>query len=1355
MAMDVLELQIQDNAEQAANGIARLTSTLTSLKSATANNAGLGKIATNLEKIATAARGMNGVNLSKFTTQLSSLNSALAPLQSIAKTNLTGIVNSLGKIPAVTEKLNGANMAAFADAIRQVTAAVQPLATEMDKISRGFSALPKRIQSFITQMERSGKGATTAAKGYKAAANGLNLLNQKFNLSVLVMGMRRLSNILGGFVENSNQYVEDMNLFTVAMGEYADAAHDYAMKAQELMGIDAGQFMRNQGFFMSIASGFGVASDSASLMSQNLAQLGYDLASFYNSDVDTAMQKLQSGLAGELEPLRRWGFALDQITLQETARAHGIQMSIREMNQAQKAQIRYIAIMEQSINAQHDMARTLTTPANAMRVLNQQITLLGRSIGNILIPMLSAILPYAIAAAKVLRMVADAIASLFGFKLPEIDYGAFGDLGGAAGAAGDIDDSLGGAAGNAKDTADQLKRAKDYVLGIDELNILKPEEDLDPNKGGGGGGAGIGGGGGGFDGLDLPEYNFLEGLEKKTDELVEKMKGLLDVVVGIGAALLAWKVAKGVIEVLRYMQGLKSMGLDFSLNFKVLGAVMFLADLKEFMKYFEDFKKNGPTFHNVAGMISEFVGLVGDALILLGNLKLGGALKIIQGIGEIVVAIEDISKNGVDWKNATTAIRGLTNIAIGIGVFTGNIKFAAWGVVIQGFNTIIGELGQNWDAIRQGDWSGVDKVTLIVGGLEILGGLVVALDVFSKLKGIATIGKSAEAMTAVTTATQTLDTAVGGAGGLSSKLASLAKNLGMGLVIVVEVAAAAIIITGAIWVLGKELEQVGLAWQPVIDNGGTIAAAMGIGVGILAAIGVVTALLGSVGTPLIVNIALGTAILALLGVATGLFLIEIWAIGKGLDEIGKAWQPVLDNGETIATGIGLGTALLIGIGVVTAALGVATVASAGLLPLAIGLGTALLVGLAVAVILFIESLVSVANALGNDLAPVLKDLNGKLPGLTTDMSDFVDFMAAFAGEVVRYTGASTVAGLSATIDTIIGWFTADPIKKLSDDVAKTYANTAVLKDNLDLAVSELEQAVDFLSQYANLLAEMESVTSSSSGTSLSNDMFVNLREVGNNLVTGLIEGVDSGLPTFKASVDTLVKDANTRLNEGLSTTKTSPYGKDAVTGIQQGIQRNQTLVVNAAKTLSTGTLQAFQQYLNQTSGHKYGADVTQGIANGISSTTYAAVDAMNSVGSQLSLALANIISNLQQQAAASPINIQMTTTHTVNTVRGSSVRGYATGGVVTSGELFMARENGMPELVGGFGGKTGVMNNDQIVSAVSAGVYEAVSAAMAGKNDDGQPIVIQLDGRTLYESNIKTGKKYGYGGFVNTAAALG
>ena len=82
---------------------------------------------------------------------------------------------------------------------------------------------------------------------------------------------------------------------------------------------------------------------------------------------------------------------------------------------------------------------------------------------------------------------------------------------------------------------------------------------------------------------------------------------------------------------------------------------------------------------------SSFAGMVGDALIMLGNLKVGGALKVIQGIGEIVIGISDIAANGLNVDNALTVVRGLTNVAIGIGVFTGNIKLAAWSVAIQGF----------------------------------------------------------------------------------------------------------------------------------------------------------------------------------------------------------------------------------------------------------------------------------------------------------------------------------------------------------------------------------------------------------------------------------------------------------------------------------------------------------------------------------------------------------------------------------------------------------------------------------------------------------------------------------------------
>jgi len=63
---------------------------------------------------------------------------------------------------------------------------------------------------------------------------------------------------------------------------------------------------------------------------------------------------------------------------------------------------------------------------------------------------------------------------------------------------------------------------------------------------------------------------------------------------------------------------------------------------------------------------------------MLGGLKVGGALKVIQGIGEIVIGISDIAENGVNAENALTVIRGLTNIAIGIGVCTREINPSTW-----------------------------------------------------------------------------------------------------------------------------------------------------------------------------------------------------------------------------------------------------------------------------------------------------------------------------------------------------------------------------------------------------------------------------------------------------------------------------------------------------------------------------------------------------------------------------------------------------------------------------------------------------------------------------------------------------
>ena len=156
-----------------------------------------------------------------------------------------------------------------------------------------------------------------------------------------------------------------------------------------------------------------------------------------------------------------------------------------------------------------------------------------------------------------------------------------------------------------------------------------------------------------------------------------------------------------------------------------------------------------------------------------------------------------------------------------------------------------------------------------------------------------------------------------------------------------------------------------------------------------------------------------------------MFLVEIWAVGKGLNEIGQAWQPVLDNGEQIATAIGVGTGLLVAVGAATAALGAVTIGTAGLLPAAIAVGTAILAEMALACIALVESLKNVANELNFNLAPALRDLNGTLPQLTEDMSDFVDFMTIFAGEISSYT--DSMGGI--TWDSIVSGFQRDVYKR--------------------------------------------------------------------------------------------------------------------------------------------------------------------------------------------------------------------------------------------------------------------------------------------------------------------------------------
>lgn len=1324
-----LEFQIQENSAGAVTGLNNLKKALSGLKTVSVGSANnLSKTATGIRELTNALKGLNTGdasqkinrlatalaalgNLSSFrstTNSIVKLNSALTqlkwtdgdklaslanglrPLSELDKAHLTSFINQLGKLPGVINELEKADIDKFTRQMKDLSAAMKPFADEMQKVSNGFSAFPSKIQRIIASTNRYNGTVNKAASGTWAWSEAL----AGIKLSTVIYASNRIGAVIAEYMYEASEWEGIMYRFGRAFGEEAEENYKWILKLNSELQINVQKFMQYASIYGTMLKGFGVAQKDAAAMAMNYTELTYDIWAGYNDIYKTfedAAIAVRSAIAGEVEPIRRAGFTIVDSQLKITAANYGIAYSTQSASEELKSYLRYLTLIDQA-RAQDligTYAREMTTAEGLMRTLRQQLASLSQAFSSFLLPALVKVLPYVQAFVELIGEAIAALAQLFGIDLKPVDFSS-GVNAGAAGA--------GAMADNLEDASGAAKKLKQYTAGFDELNVF------DPNQGSGGAGIGAGGGGsleGMFDIDKLWDESIFNSINSQVDELKEKLKDVLATVTSIAAGILAWKVAKDFLTALKLLKELGSKGFAFKLDFQVLGLAMFLADLKEFERYLRDFLDNGPTFQNVAGMISSFAGMVGDALIMLGNLKVGGALKVIQGIGEIVIGISDIAANGLNVDNALTVVRGLTNVAIGIGVFTGNIKLAAWSVAIQGFTTIIREIATNWDAIKQGDWSGVDKVALIIGGLEILGGLVVALDVFSKLKGITNLGKATTAMNTLTTATDTIDTTV--STGLSPKLTSLAKNLGLVVGIVAEVSAAAIIVVGAIAIMGHELDEVGKAWQPVIENGATVATAIGLGAGILGAVGLAAYALGTGGKTIAVNIGLGTAILLELGVATGLFLVEIWAVGKGLDEIGQAWQPVLDNGEEIATAIGVGTGLLVGVGAATAALGAITIGTAGLLPAAIALGAGILAEMALACIGLVESLRSVADELNNNLAPSLRELNGTLPQLTDDMSDFVDFMSDFAGEISSYT--DSMGGI--TWDSIVSGFqklfAGNPIGDFADDVNDIYTDTKSLNDELRLANPELQTAVTLLTQYAALMEQLGILTQENGTTNLATGIFTNLQVCGEQLVTGFSTGMTNKMPLIQANVEQMKTTLDTNFNT-------------LVDGVVQKWQTGLNTMNTDFTTFRTNTLLGFTDFQTQmtigmdsftTTFPKGWSSMWRGMTNTAITQWNATLTAMERGMNNAIRSLNNVIRQINKVSKFTGISLSYFSEISVD-----RIQYMAEGGFVDEGQLFIAREAGA-EMVGAMGRRTAVANNDQIVEGISAGVSVANDGVIA------------------------------------------
>lgn len=391
--------------------------------------------------------------------------------------------------------------------------------TRIDNLIIEISADSSAASSNIDKVSKSLKGLNSAASGTKNTSKLLKSLSGAIKSFSVTQGLRKA-------IADVNSYVENVNLFTVSMGKYADEAMAYAKRVENAMGVDISEFIRNQAIFKNMADGFGVAEEQAYKLSKGLTELAYDMSSFYNVNMEEVFQRLQSGVAGEIEPVRRWGIALDQASMKQWMLQKGIEANISTMNQADKAMVRYNMIVEAMANkgAIGDLARTIQTPANAIRILNQQVTQLSRAFGTLLIPILIKVIPYIQAFVKAVTNAAQAIARLLGIDLDfNVDYSG-------------ITSGIGGMGDAMDDAAKSAKELKDYTMGFDELNIINPDT-------GSGAGQQIGGAGLGLEALSVWDDSIFDSINSRVDELAGKMEWLVGLVTAVGVAFAGWKIS--------------------------------------------------------------------------------------------------------------------------------------------------------------------------------------------------------------------------------------------------------------------------------------------------------------------------------------------------------------------------------------------------------------------------------------------------------------------------------------------------------------------------------------------------------------------------------------------------------------------------------------------------------------------------------------------------------------------------------------------------------------------------------------------------------------------------------------------
>lgn len=736
----ISKLRTKGSIGKVCSSLDTLTKSISALKSASSGMDGLSRIndfmdrisnvnlsesAKGIRSVASALTRISSVNLkdidlSGLKSKMNGLQNGLSPLSKVDASGLRSVssaLNSIAKIPDFSSKLDSKTLDDFATSCKKITDALDPLASKIETVGNSFAKLPSNIQKVIAATDGATKASNKSAKSYLSLSSQLNGFIRS---AAKLVSLKAIATYLGNAAEKFNSYYEAANLFGVSMKELTGEASTFINKMETLLDIDPTEAMNNMATIQSLTTSFGIASDKAYVLSKNLTQLGYDLASLKNIPVAESFTKIQAAISGELEPIRRLGVDISNARLQQELLNLGYSQSVSTLSQADKAVLRYIAIMKQTTDAQGDFARTLSSPANMIRILQAQLNSLARAVGSLLYPALKSILPPLIAAVELVKELVTGIASLMGVKVE------FPDFSSASDAVGGVTDAMDN---TTKATGKAAKAFKNYIMGFDELNVIQKD-----NGSSGGSGSGAGAAGNLLGDVDLSGYDMFkqynEEFAKQIDSIKQKIKAMLPLMATVAAALAAWKLTNlitDIVNAIHKMNALKSIVLG--LGVFTVGIVLEITGIKDAIE-------NGVNGKNFAEIVlGSLIGTTGVAILGKGiaqfivtgfaDTAVGAAIKaaggstagaiigaavggVVTGIPMFVIGVYDAVKKGLNALNGILIPLGSTMAGAGVGAIIGSLG----GPITAGIGAIIGlivggltdagiAIYQNWDKITE------------------------------------------------------------------------------------------------------------------------------------------------------------------------------------------------------------------------------------------------------------------------------------------------------------------------------------------------------------------------------------------------------------------------------------------------------------------------------------------------------------------------------------------------------------------------------------------------------------------------------------------------------------------------------